>query len=123
MNDRSLVEGYNLFGDPALPLAVPGHRLALRVTGEPSDLRLEIDLGVPAFVGAVIVDWLDERGTVLDSETVELAEPSLALPLHPDAAVRSAAVYAWSLGTGWDAAGGITLSEPAVDPSFAVTSE
>lgn len=103
MGDRYLVEGYNLLGDPALPLALPRERLELRVA---DGSRIEFELPEAERGASLVLDWLDDRGTVVSSQGLEAAAGRVSIEMPDDPAVRSVAVYAWDPTSGWDAAGG-----------------
>lgn len=113
---RTLVEMYNLLGDPALALAVP----SLTVTVEPSagddPSQIFATVAGEPFTGRAVVDWLDEEGEVIASRELAAAERFAA---HLDAdelnADRAAAVrvYVWDEKTGVDGLGAWRRDDPS----------
>jgi hypothetical protein len=111
IENRSLNEGYNLFGDPALPLAVPQRPLVLTLDDEVTPRSLRVALPGPDFRGRVMVDWYDVRGTVLRSHETEAAGPEIVIEIPAELAPAGVSLYAWDDGRGVDAAGGVDLTE------------
>ena len=104
-----LVEIYNLFGDPAVPIATPGHRVALERLPN-GQVRATVDL--PNFSGRALVEW------VADDEVVESRE--MAVTASTFEVPRSAAlvadwlrVYVWNQEVGTDGLGALNLEETA----------
>ncbi|HEY6986542.1 MAG TPA: C25 family cysteine peptidase [Rhodanobacteraceae bacterium] len=114
--DRTLVEMYNLLGDPAVVLERPRDSARVARDGDRFDAGIAVDLGLPRFNGSVAVDWLDAKGAKLASKTYALNEPRFRLAL-PALAEKPAAVrvYAASPTTGRDAVGGIDLTPKAAN--------
>ena len=116
--DRTLVEMYNLLGDPAVVLERPRDRARVARDGDRFDAGVVVDLGLPRFNGSVAVDWLDAKGNKLASKTYALDEPRFRLAL-PALAAEPAGVriYAASPSTGRDAVGGIDFTSKPARPS------
>jgi hypothetical protein len=117
--DRTLVEMYNLLGDPAVVLERP--RDAAKVVADPGRWNpgVLVDLQQPRFAGHVNVDWLDAKGTRVARTEFHSDTPRFRLPV-PTAARDQAVevrVYAASPTTGRDAVGGASLVPPASTPS------
>ena len=112
--NRMLVEQYNLLGDPAVPMALPRMEIPLKTQWTSLD-ELDVSGQLPTlqFHGQATVDWLDQGGTVVASEQINLAEPAVStrFPGTPEelAKVRSVSVYAWSLERNMDALGHLDL--------------
>jgi hypothetical protein len=107
--DRTLVEMYNLLGDPAIVLERPRDAATVvRDRRRWSDGVL-VDLGWPRFEGNVRVDWLDAKGGKLASSDLHANDVRFRLPLPTEVAspVEEVRVYAVSPGTGRDAVGGL----------------
>ena len=119
--NRTLVEMYNLLGDPALVLERPRDEVRVRRDGERWNAGVLVDLAQPHFEGHLVVDWLDAKGAKLVSASYHTRETRfrLALPAAaaPIAAVR---VYAASPVSGRDSVGGVELTPPtAAEPARA----
>ncbi len=110
---QSLVESYNLLGDPALELALPKHSLEIVAQGDEST-GWEIAVTVPeeGFAGRAIVDWLDEAGEVVRSEELEVRGARLGAGFRragEEAAAASVRVYVWNEDAGVDGMGALEL--------------
>ncbi|MCP3957845.1 MAG: hypothetical protein GY719_08335 [bacterium] len=115
IGNRTLVETYNLLGDPAVPLALPAGivELTALVGGETPAVTAALDL--PAFAGRAIVDWLDVAGEVLRSDTLDVGE-TFAASYSGDGTPETVRVYAWDEEAGVDAIGALRLDPgPAAD--------
>lgn len=120
--NRTLVEMYNLLGDPAVVLERPRDEARLALDGDRWNTALLVDLGYPRFSGNLRVDWVDAQGARLASESYRVEDARFRLPVP--AGVRDAAaqvqVYAASPTQGRDANGGLDLGarerEPAGKP-------
>ncbi len=121
---RTLVEQYNLLGDPALRLALPALDIELTVKAGASDdgAPMTIDGRVVAdsFRGRALVEWLDATGAPLTTEELGLdgATFSLSSAASEDDGPTSVRVYAWGNDDGPDALGALVLREapPRPDP-------
>jgi len=114
-NDRTLVEMYNLLGDPAVVLERPRDEARVARDGGRWNDGVLIDLGVPRFDGNVTVDWLDAKGARLVSSEYRSRDARFRLPvpaaLHGQ--VGKVRVYAASPTTGRDMVGGVDFAPPA----------
>ena len=110
---RSLIENYNLLGDPAIELALPQHTLVVeaRAAGAGAwEIAAALPEALPA--GRAVVDWLDEAGNPIRSDQLEITAGRLEADFLPAAdgdAVASARVYAWNEEARVDAMGAVTL--------------
>ncbi len=116
-NDRTLVEMYNLLGDPAVVLERPQDPARVERDGNRWNPGAVVDLGMPRFDGNVSVTWLDATGATLASSNFRGTDTTFRLT--PPAAARTASavrVYAASPLTGRDASGGVDLRAPVQKP-------
>ncbi|MEP7042862.1 MAG: C25 family cysteine peptidase [Dokdonella sp.] len=117
--DRTLVEMYNLLGDPAIVLERP--RDAARVVRD--DARWEdgivVDLEQAQFDGSIVVDWLDAQGARLDSANYRTRETRFRLPVPAAARGKLAQVrvYAAAPASGRDAIGGVDFLAQPLKPA------
>jgi hypothetical protein len=116
-HDRTLVEMYNLLGDPALVLERPGDTLALALDDDRWNRGVLVDLKQARFKGELTVDWLDAGGAKLASSIYHANDVRFRLPIPLDAGrVTQLRIYAVSPHAGRDAVGGIdfgTTAKPA----------
>jgi hypothetical protein len=107
--DRTLVEMYNLLGDPALVLERPRDTVALALDDDRWNRGVLVDLKHASFDGTVAVDWLDARGAKVASTTYHVNDVRFRLPIPTSASggATQLRVYAVSPQTGRDAAGGL----------------
>jgi hypothetical protein len=107
--DRTLVEMYNLLGDPAVVLERPRDEAKVMLDAERWNTGVLVDLGPARFDGHVSVDWLDAKGNKLVSSNYHTSDARFRLPVPTPAAGQVAALrlYAASPTTGRDAVGGI----------------
>lgn len=111
--DRTLVEMYNLLGDPAVVLERPRDEARLALDGDRWRRGVLVDLAQPGFEGNVTVDWLDDAGAKLSSSTYRANDARFRLlPPPKAAAVR---VYAASPTSGRDAVGSLSLEDARAD--------
>ncbi|HJT99457.1 MAG TPA: C25 family cysteine peptidase, partial [Rhodanobacteraceae bacterium] len=111
--DRTLVEMYNLLGDPAVVLERPRDTARLAYDGDRWNPAVDIDLGAH-FRGQLVADWSDAKGARLASKTyhVDQARVRLPVPSLANAEPSSLRIYAASPGTGRDLVGGIEIEPP-----------
>ncbi|MEO5626500.1 MAG: C25 family cysteine peptidase [Dokdonella sp.] len=111
--DRTLVEMYNLLGDPAVVLERPRDAARVALDGARWSPGVLVDLGVSRFEGNVNVDWLDAKGTKLASSDYHANDARFRLPVPSIAGgkIAQVRVYAASLTTGRDAVGGIDFDK------------
>jgi len=116
--DRTLVEMYNLLGDPAVVLERPRADARVARDGDRWNPGVNVDLGVPNFSGNLAVDWLDEKGGRLGASTYALnqARFRLSVPTFANQRPTGVRIYAASPITGRDVVGGADLSPPKVKP-------
>ena len=107
--DRTLVEMYNLLGDPAIVLAQPKDKIDFMRVTDRWNPSVVVRIGSGSFGGNVDVDWLDDHG-VLSSRKYEARDAQFSLAI-PHGATRLN-VYAENTRTGAAAFGSIGL--PAV---------
>ena len=118
--DRTLVEMYNLLGDPAVVLERPRDTARVTFDDDRWSPGIHVDLGVARFRGNVVVDWLGERGDKLRSATYSVEQPrfSLAVPSLSAGKPSSARIYAVSPDSGRDAVGSVDLTPPEAGTSW-----
>jgi hypothetical protein len=111
--NRTLVEMYNLLGDPAVVLERPRDAARLAYDADRWNPGVAVDLGA-RFAGHLVVDWLDAKGRKLASNAYTVAQPRFRLPVPSlaDGTPASMSLYAASPTTGRDAVGGIDLVSP-----------
>jgi hypothetical protein len=118
--DRTLVEMYNLLGDPAVVLERPKDAARVSRDGDRWNPGVIVDLAQPQFRGTVAVDWMDAKGNKLASRNYMLNQPRfrLAVPMFAGARPAEVRIYAASPATGRDAIGGIDLTAQKPGPSL-----
>ena len=116
--DRTLVEMYNLLGDPAVVLERPRDDARIVRDFDRWNPGVNVDLGQAHFSGTVTADWLDAKGDKLSSATYALTEPRfrLGIPATLQGKASGVRIYAASPATGRDAIGGIDFSTPTTTP-------
>ena len=112
-SDRTLVEMYNLLGDPAVVLERPHDTLAL--DGDRWDPGVLVDLRTNTFRGEVTVDWLGADEARLATTTHRVDQPRFRLRI-PDARATHVRVYAAEPQALRDAVGALDLARPASVP-------
>ncbi len=108
-----LVAKYNLLGDPALELALPKHSLDIEARAAGKN-GWEISTAVPDDVhnGRAVVDWLDEAGEVIYSESLRVNGGALETQLRRApilGAIAAVRVYVWNEDAGSDGMGALRL--------------
>jgi hypothetical protein len=115
LDDRTLVEMYNLLGDPAVVLERPRADGRMQRGSDTWKSSVLVSLPGPRFQGLVAIDWLDEAREVI-STTVhrsEATEFSLPIPRFEEGkSVRYARLYANNELSGVDATSGLDLQAP-----------
>ena len=111
MNDPTMVEMYNLLGDPALVLERPRERIDIVRSGDRWQDRITVRVPEAGFGGEVSVDWVDAAGNPVDSKTYEARDAQFQLPVPSPAAV-GVRIYAANFRTGRDALGTFDLRPP-----------
>ncbi len=110
--DRTLVEMYNLLGDPAVVLERPRDKARVAFDADRWNPGVAVDLGTSRFDGNLVVDWLDAKGTKLASMPYALDTPRfrLGVPSFAGGKAASVRIYAASPSTGRDLVGGADLA-------------
>jgi hypothetical protein len=114
LTDPTLVETYNLLGDPALILERPDEKIVLNKSeGSFGHERIEATLAREKFDGKVSADWFGEKGELLASTRFATLGRHFLVPV-PDAAAAAheLRVYAADAGRAYDAIGRIELIAP-----------
>lgn len=117
--DRTLVEMYNLLGDPAVVLERPHDGLLLASDGNRWERGVLVDLRQPAFHGDVNVEWLDAKDQRIASATYRSDDVRFRLAV-PDARAQRVRVYAAAPHDRRDAVGGFDFP-PAAAPEPSLT--
>ncbi len=110
-----LVQTYNLLGDPAVPVAAPGHELELAIDDTAGGLVLTVGMPVQVESAHLIADWVAADGAILREDRTEVRGTEFVLKLDPGvfenqdllAGVR---VYVWDEKLGIDGIGGLDLT-------------
>jgi hypothetical protein len=127
---REFLEQYNLLGDPALVMATPRLKIDMQTTtaesGAPPAVRAHI--AAEKFSGRAVVDWLDAKGEVTNTQTMEVTGPAFTATLPPSttglapAAPSSVRIYAWDAASRTDASGQASLASASASlPAGKVT--
>ena len=116
--DRTLVEMYNLLGDPALVLERPHDEARIAIEDDRWAPGVVIDLNLERFAGNLRVDWADARGNPLTSAEYRIAQPRLRLPVPAIARGQAAQVrvYAVAPESGRDVVGGLDITQADATP-------
>ena len=112
IDDRTLVEMYNLLGDPAVVLERPRDNVKLQVSGERWNPSLLVALPQVWSAGNVDFTWMDEDGSVLGTATRHVASSRFSVPIPGFAdgkSVKFVSIYANDPISGRDAFGGHRL--------------
>jgi hypothetical protein len=119
--DRTLVEMYNLLGDPAVVLERPRDEARVVFDGDRWNPGFDVDLGTPRFAGNLVVDWIDAKGTRLASRSYAIGTPRfrLAMPALANGSPAGVRIYAASPATGRDVTGGADVVVPKPAPPLA----
>jgi len=110
-NNRLMVETYNLLGDPAAQLALPQHRIELKMVKKRGFSQLKGKIVDSKFSGQVEVDWRDIKGVPIQSKQMEFRRGKFKLRIDdtPDREIARVSAYAWNLEEDIDAMGGLAL--------------
>ena len=113
LDDRTLVEMYNLLGDPAIVLERPRAGARLALDADPWSPAVLVSLPGTAFHGLVAMDWLDDDDSLL-STTVRRSDETvfrIDIPKLPGGKVaRFARLYANDERSGQDMSAGLSLT-------------
>jgi hypothetical protein len=125
---RTLVETYNLLGDPAIPLALPTGRVQLTVEENGDETAVEGAVDAEGFNGEGVLEWVDANLQILHSEAVAVVESGFGVVVqgdHLEAIADAIGVRAWIADptTNRDAMGwhGIEVKEPEDDEATGQT--
>ncbi len=83
--NRTLVETYNLLGDPAIPLALSDGRVHLEVAEDVNDTRVTGLANLDDFNGEGVVEWMNAGLEVVYSIPVEVTESGFSVSVGSDA--------------------------------------
>ena len=121
LRDPLFTSSYNLFGDPAVPVAQPSAGIEVSANGggdRPFTVRGELDVG--DFAGQLILELIGEDlevvrqvETPLDGSTFSV---DVDLSAEQQDAVKVVRAYAWNAARGIDAAGAVDLA-PSENPA------
>ncbi len=117
IDDRTLVEMYNLLGDPAVVLERPQAKANLQVDVDRWNPAVLIALPDAGFSGQVSLNWLDEDGGLLGTSSYQVSEPKFRVPIprfSDGRIVRFVGAYANDPRSGRDAVAGIKLDVEAM---------
>jgi hypothetical protein len=129
--NRTLVETYNLLGDPAIPLAVPQGTVELTVEAKGGGTRVTGKVVGAKIKGEGVVEWVGEDLEVVHSERVNVKGKGFTVNVAPGLASRlegGLGVRAWAMDsrTGRDAVGwwlarpdDVAASQPLKEPTSA----
>ncbi|WP_440224081.1 C25 family cysteine peptidase [Dokdonella sp. MW10] len=120
INDRTLVEMYNLLGDPALVLERPRDRARVVIDDSRWTPGLLVSLPGNGFQGRIDIDWLDADGAKIASSSHTSNEARFRVPMPALAEgkhAHSVRVYAADLRSGRDASAGVNLDDIRVAPA------
>jgi hypothetical protein len=81
---RTLVETYNLLGDPAIPLALPTGRVQLTLEERDGETAIEGAVDEQGFNGEGFIEWVSADLRVLHSEPVVVAESGFGAVVRGD---------------------------------------
>jgi len=120
IQDRTLVEMYNLLGDPAVVLERPRDQARIALDDDFWNPGVLIALPGTRFEGQVDVDWFDADGARLARASYQVDETRVRLPLPKVEGAKSAAsirMYSTDRLSGRDASAGLdVLTRPFVQP-------
>lgn len=111
--DRTLVEMYNLLGDPAVVLERPRRVAKVAFDTTRWDPGVLIDLGQADFAGDITIDWLDAKGAKIAASVHHVNDARFRLPVPTAPGIAQVRIYVESPTTGRDAVGGIDFPKPA----------
>ncbi|MEZ5461097.1 C25 family cysteine peptidase [Dokdonella sp.] len=81
IDDRTLVEMYNLLGDPAVVLERPRSRARVQLAGGRWDPSVTVALPDKDFYGRVGVDWIDAENKILATMDYQVESNVFSLPV------------------------------------------
>jgi hypothetical protein len=98
--NRTLVETYNLLGDPAIALALPEQRIEVEVASSGQTPVVSGRLSSPGFNGEGAVEWLGDSLEVLHRQPVVVIDAAFELAVEPAAVelvTNAFALRAWAV--------------------------
>ena len=111
LKSETLVQTYNMLGDPALPLRKPPHSLAIELHGEIGQLKAH--LGNHLSGGQGMLEVLNEVGEPLAAKTFTIGKSAMDIDVPKfEGQAASIQIYLWNTETQQDALGQIPF--PAV---------
>lgn len=116
IDDRTLVEMYNLLGDPAVVLERPQAKAKMQVDGDRWNPAVLIALPDPGFSGQISLNWLDEEGRLLGTSNYQVSQSTVRVPIPRFADGKIAGfvgAYANDPHSGRDAVAGIKIDVTA----------
>ncbi|MFZ1797267.1 MAG: C25 family cysteine peptidase, partial [Dokdonella sp.] len=116
IDDRTLVEMYNLLGDPAVVLERPQAKAKMQVDGDRWNPSVLIALPDPGFSGQISLNWLDEEAGLLGTSNYQASQSTVRVPIprFADGKIASfVGAYANDPHSGRDAVAGIKLDVAA----------
>ncbi|UXI67943.1 C25 family cysteine peptidase [Tahibacter amnicola] len=118
--DPTLVETYNLLGDPAVILERPTGELTLRRRAGPYGRPyIDAEVAGAGFRGQVATDWLDSKGQVVHSARFTAIGKRFSLPTPPDSVTATEVrTYVADASRGFDAISRLELT-PLPKPTAA----
>jgi hypothetical protein len=123
---RTLVETYNLLGDPAVSLALPSGRVTLGLVERDEATVVEGTVDQPGFDGEGLVEWVDVNLEVVHSESVVAADSSFDVVVEGEsrqliADAVGVRVWMWDPTTDRDAMGWHGLKVEDTEPDGEAT--
>lgn len=115
IDDRTLVEMYNLLGDPAVVLERPRDKVKMQISTDRWNPSLMIALPQAQFAGNVELNWLDDDGALLATKSLRTNSSTFSVPIPGFAGDKIASfvsVYASDPQSGRDAFAGLKLEMP-----------
>lgn len=112
IDDRTLVEMYNLLGDPAVVLERPRGGARMQLEGGRWNPSVTVALPDKDFSGPVTIDWIDGEGRILETRVYQAQTNVFTLPVpkFPDGRIaRVAGVYARNDNGGLEELAGFKL--------------
>ncbi len=112
IDDRTLVEMYNLLGDPAVVLERPRDQARIQVSSDRWNPTLLIALPQSGFAGKVDINWLDDDGALLATTNRHVSSSTFSVPIPrfgDGKTAKFASLYANDPVSGRDAFGALKI--------------
>jgi hypothetical protein len=115
-----LVQTYNLFGDPAVPVSAPAHALDLALDDTEGGLTLRVEIPVAIAAGELLAEWVAADGSVLREDRIEVTGSVFSISVEPggmDGQDRLIGVraYVWDATSRVDGIGWVDISAGEVE--------